>query len=39
MDKPSPGVRREIQNVFNEYKETGDSEHAKSELIEICSQY
>ena len=37
--KPPAGVRREILNMFNEYKELDDKEHAVSELISICEQY
>mmetsp|Transcript_11697 Transcript_11697/g.17745 ORF Transcript_11697/g.17745 Transcript_11697/m.17745 type:complete len:351 (-) Transcript_11697:38-1090(-) len=37
--KPAAGVRREILNMFNEYKESGDHTHAKEELISICNQY
>ena len=34
--KPLPGVRREILNMFNEYKESENKEHARDELIAIC---
>ena len=34
--KPSAGVRREILNMFNEYKESENKEHARDELIAIC---
>ena len=37
--KPSAGVRREILNMFNEYKELEDKQHAKDELISITSDY
>jgi len=37
--KPSQGVRREILNMFNEYKELEQKEHSKEELISICKQY
>ena len=37
--KPDAGVRREILNMFNEYKESEDQEHARNELISICEQY
>jgi hypothetical protein len=37
--KPSAGVRREILNMFNEYKESENKEHAKGELVEICQKY
>ena len=37
--KPSAGVRREILNMFNEYKEFEDKNHAREELIAICKQY
>ena len=37
--KPSQGVRREILNMFNEYKELEQKEHSKEELISICAQY
>jgi len=37
--KPAAGVRREILNMFNEYKELEDKEHAKEELLAICTQY
>lgn len=37
--KPAAGVRREILNMFNEYKELEQKEHAKSELLAICTQY
>jgi len=37
--KPAAGVRREILNMFNEYKEMEDKQHAKDELIQICTQY
>jgi len=30
--KPSAGVRREILNMFNEYKEMGDKKHAMDEF-------
>lgn len=30
--KPSAGVRREILNMFNEYKEMEDKNHALEEL-------
>ena len=38
-DKPAAGGRREILNMFNEFKESSDREHAKEELIQICMQY
>ena len=39
-EKPfSDGVRREILNMFNEYKELEDKNHAKEELLAICNQY
>lgn len=37
--KPAAGVRREILNMFNEYKELEQKEHAKEELLAICQQY
>ena len=37
--KPSAGVRREILNMFNEYKEFENKVHAKEELVEICKKY
>ena len=37
--KPAAGVRREILNMFNEYKEFEDKNHAREELIAICKQY
>lgn len=37
--KPSAGVRREILNMFNEYKEMGDKKHAMEEFQSICEQY
>jgi hypothetical protein len=37
--KPSAGVRREILNMFNEYKELEDREHAKDELVSITTEY
>lgn len=37
--KPEPGVRREILNMFNEYKESGNKQHARDELTAICAQY
>ena len=37
--KPSAGVRREILNMFNEYKEFENKVHAKGELVEICQKY
>lgn len=37
--KPTAGVRREILNIFNEYKESDNKDHAKSELLDICKQY
>lgn len=37
--KPSAGVRREILNMFNEYKELEDKKHAMEEFESICSQY
>jgi hypothetical protein len=37
--KPSQGVRREILNMFNEYKEFEDKNHAREELVGICKQY
>jgi len=37
--KPAAGVRREILNMFNEYKEMEDKQHAEEELIAICKQY
>ena len=37
--KPSAGVRREILNMFNEYKESENKVHAKEELVEICEKY
>lgn len=36
-DKPSAGVRREILNMFNEFKELEDKNHAKEELLSICN--
>lgn len=37
--KPSAGVRREILNMFNEYKEMEDKKHAMEEFEGICKQY
>ena len=37
--KPAAGVRREILNMFNEYKESENKVHARDELIAICDQY
>ena len=37
--KPSAGVRREILNMFNEYKELEDKQHAKDELLSITEEY
>ena len=37
--KPEAGIRREILNMFNEYKESGDRQHARNELLSICEQY
>ena len=37
--KPAAGVRREILNMFNEFKELEDKKHAVEELISICKQY
>lgn len=37
--KPSAGVRREILNMFNEYKELEDKKHAMEEFQSICEQY
>lgn len=37
--KPSQDVRREILNMFNEYKELEDKKHALDEFKTICSQY
>jgi hypothetical protein len=37
--KPEPGVRREILNLFNEYKESESKQHAKEEMQSICKQY
>ena len=37
--KPAAGVRREILNMFNEYKDSENKEHARDELISICEQY
>lgn len=37
--KPAAGVRREILNMFNEYKELEDKQHAKDELQAICENY
>jgi hypothetical protein len=37
--KPSQGVRREILNMFNEYKELEDKKHAMDEFNTICNQY
>jgi len=37
--KPEPGIRREILNMFNEYKESENKEHAHGELLTICKQY
>lgn len=33
--KPAAGVRREIHNLFQEYKENESKEHARDELISI----
>lgn len=38
-NKPEPAVRREILNMFNEYKESENKEHARDELQTICNQY
>ena len=35
--KPDAGVRREILNMFNEYKQMEQKLHAKEELIHICA--
>ena len=37
--KPSAAVRREILNMFNEYKEFEDKDHSREELISICKEY
>ena len=37
--KPDAGVRREILNMFNEYKDQENKEHARDELIDICEKY
>ena len=37
--KPDAGVRREILNMFNEYKDQDNKEHARDELIDICEKY
>lgn len=37
--RPSAGVLREIQNMFEEYRESEDKDHAKSEFIELCDKY
>jgi hypothetical protein len=37
--KPEPGVRREILNMFNEYNESANKQHARDELQAICNQY
>ena len=37
--KPAAGVRREILNMFNEYKELEDKQHAQDELLSICENY
>lgn len=37
--KPSQEVRREILNMFNEYKELEDKKHALEEFHTICEQY
>jgi hypothetical protein len=37
--KPEQGVRREILNMFNEYKESENKKHARDELVAICTQY
>ena len=37
--KPSAGVRREILNMFNEYKESENKPAAKEELEGICKKY
>ena len=36
---PAPNVQREIQNMFDEYRESEDQEHAKEELIDICDKH
>ena len=33
-NKPAKGVTNEILNMFNEYKDSNDREHAKDEFIE-----
>lgn len=37
--KPAAGVRREILNMFNEYKDQENKVHARDELIDICKKY
>ena len=35
-NKPAKGVKNEILNMFNEYKESENKEHARDELNDIC---
>jgi len=37
--KPAAGVRREILNLFQEYKAYDNKEDARDEMISICEQY
>lgn len=37
--RPAPSVLREIQNLFQEYRESEDREHAKEEMIDICDKH
>ena len=36
---PGEGVLREIQNMFNEYRESENKEQAREELSEICDKH
>lgn len=36
--RPEPSVLREIQNLFQEYRESEDRGHAQQELIDICDK-
>ena len=34
--KPTQEIRRKIANLFMEYNESGDSQHASQEFVDIC---
>jgi hypothetical protein len=36
--KPSQEIRRKIANMFLEYRELRDKEHARDSVIEICRE-